>query len=138
MALGVGLASVMNLLNPDLVVLGGGVAELGEPWLARVEQTARAEAFREVEEVCRIELALAGYDAAAVDASMASPAAARRNIRSWWRCAGSRLVAGIWWTSTPTRIGVTPVSTLIPVSSRTSRTAVVRTSLSDGSTWPPG
>ncbi|HEX2218914.1 MAG TPA: ROK family protein, partial [Gemmatimonadales bacterium] len=53
-ALGIGLANALNLLNPALVALGGGVARLGQRWLDTVAATARAEAFPEAGQ-CRIE-----------------------------------------------------------------------------------
>jgi glucokinase len=68
-ALGIGLANALNLLNPALVVLGGGVAQLGEPWLEVVARTAREEAFPEAGR-CRFELARAGYEAGAVGAAL--------------------------------------------------------------------
>jgi glucokinase len=68
-ALGIGLANALNLLNPALVVLGGGVARLGQPWLEMVARTARAEAFPEAGR-CRFELARAGYAAGAVGAAL--------------------------------------------------------------------
>lgn len=68
-ALGIGLANAMNLLNPGLLVLGGGVAQLGAPWLETVAKTARAEAFEEAGQ-CRFELARAGYEAGAVGAAL--------------------------------------------------------------------
>jgi glucokinase len=68
-ALGIGIANALNLLNPGLVVLGGGVARLGQPWLERVAKTARSEAFPEAG-MCRFELARAGYDAGAVGAAL--------------------------------------------------------------------
>jgi glucokinase len=68
-ALGIGLANAMNLLNPGLLVLGGGVAQLGTAWLETVARTARAEAFEEAGQ-CRFELARAGYDAGAVGAAL--------------------------------------------------------------------
>lgn len=42
--LGIGVANVINLLNPDMIVLGGGVMEIGEPiWRSvRLEVDARA------------------------------------------------------------------------------------------------
>ncbi|OPY55733.1 MAG: Glucokinase [Pelotomaculum sp. PtaU1.Bin035] len=42
--LGIGVASIINLLNPGMVVLGGGVMEIGEPiWRhVRLEVEARA------------------------------------------------------------------------------------------------
>lgn len=33
-----GLSHVVHLLNPDVIVLGGGVADIGEPWRAAVER----------------------------------------------------------------------------------------------------
>jgi glucokinase len=68
-ALGIGLANALNLLNPELVVLGGGVAQLGGSWLDVVAETARAEAFSEAGR-CRFELARAGYDAGAMGAAL--------------------------------------------------------------------
>jgi glucokinase len=68
-ALGIGLANALNLLNPALVVLGGGVARLGPQWLDAVTSTARAEAFPEAGQ-CRIEVARAGYEAGAIGAAL--------------------------------------------------------------------
>jgi predicted NBD/HSP70 family sugar kinase len=68
-ALGIGLANALNLLNPALVVLGGGVARLGPRWLEAVASTARSEAFPAAGQ-CRIELARAGYDAGAIGAAL--------------------------------------------------------------------
>jgi glucokinase len=68
-ALGIGLANALNLLNPALVVLGGGVAQLGERWLDAVAGSARAEAFPEAGR-CGFELARAGYQAGAVGAAL--------------------------------------------------------------------
>lgn len=68
-ALGIGLANALNLLNPELVVLGGGVATLGRRWLDVVATAARAEAFPQAGR-CRIELARAGYEAGALGAAL--------------------------------------------------------------------
>jgi glucokinase len=70
-SLGIGIANALNLLNPALVVLGGGVAELGQTWLDQVVAAARAEAFPEAAS-CRFELARAGYEAGAVGAALLS------------------------------------------------------------------
>ncbi len=43
--LGVGVANLLNLLNPARVVIGGGVSEAGEFFLEPVRRTARACAF---------------------------------------------------------------------------------------------
>jgi glucokinase len=42
-ALGSGIAAAANLINPDRVVLGGGVTKAGDLWWGRVRATARAE-----------------------------------------------------------------------------------------------
>jgi glucokinase len=68
-SLGIGIANALNLLNPGLVVLGGGVARWGQSWLDRVARTARAEAFPEAG-MCRFELARAGYSAGAIGAGL--------------------------------------------------------------------
>ncbi len=41
-ALGEGIATAINLLNPERVVLGGGVTKAGETWWATVRESARA------------------------------------------------------------------------------------------------
>jgi glucokinase len=68
-ALGIGIANALNLLNPEVVVFGGGVAQVGERWLETVARTARAEAFPEAGR-CRFEPAWAGYEAGAVGAAL--------------------------------------------------------------------
>jgi glucokinase len=67
--LGVGIADAMNLINPSFVVLGGGVCRL-EGFFEAAEKSARAEAFAEVADACRIERARAGYTAGAVGAAL--------------------------------------------------------------------
>jgi len=67
--LGKAIASALNLLNLPLVVIGGGVADLGEQYIKLVERTVRAEAFPEIAAVCRIELARSGYEAGASGAA---------------------------------------------------------------------
>jgi glucokinase len=68
--LGVGLANAINLLNPTLIIIGGGVAELGSCYLDSVEKAARREAFFEAASHCRFELARAGYEAGAIGAGI--------------------------------------------------------------------
>jgi glucokinase len=46
--LGVGIATLVNLLNPELVVIGGGVAQIGELYFARVRQVVRERALPHV------------------------------------------------------------------------------------------
>ena len=42
--LGIGIASFLNMLNPDVVVIGGGIAQIGEGYFAEVRRVARERA----------------------------------------------------------------------------------------------
>jgi glucokinase len=44
-ALGAGIGAFINIFNPELVVLGGGVMRLGDPLFKAAERAARAFAF---------------------------------------------------------------------------------------------
>lgn len=68
--LGVGIGNAINLLNPGLVVIGGGVAELGDRYLEAVCFTALREAFPEPAAQCRFEFARAGYEAGAIGSAL--------------------------------------------------------------------
>ncbi len=68
-ALGVGLANAINLLNPEEVVLCGGLLETGDAFFAAAEEAARAEAFAEAAAACRFRRARRGYEAVAVGAA---------------------------------------------------------------------
>jgi glucokinase len=48
--LGVGIATLVNLLDPELVVIGGGVAQIGDLYFARVRQVVRERALPHVAE----------------------------------------------------------------------------------------
>lgn len=52
--LGMGVATVINVLNPAVVVIGGGVANLGEPLFAAVEEEVKLRAFPALREAVRI------------------------------------------------------------------------------------
>jgi glucokinase len=52
--LGVGVANLINLLNPEAVVLMGGVTRAGEHLLAPLRAEVRARAFRVAADACRI------------------------------------------------------------------------------------
>jgi len=61
--LGVGIANAMNFLDPDLVVIGGGVSAAGELLRGPAEETARRFALTGVGTRTRIRLARYGNDA---------------------------------------------------------------------------
>jgi glucokinase len=60
-ALGVGIGNAANLVNPQLVVLGGGVTKSGELWWSAVRRAARQTMLPEVH--CEIVAAALGDDA---------------------------------------------------------------------------
>jgi glucokinase len=47
-ALGVGIGNAANLINPQLVVLGGGVTKSGEWWWSAVRQAVQETMLPEV------------------------------------------------------------------------------------------
>ena len=61
--IGLGVASLVNLLNPELVVIGGGVAQAGDLILEPIRRSARANAIKALIDVCRIVPAALGDDA---------------------------------------------------------------------------
>jgi len=52
--LGIKIAFLVNLLNPQVVVIGGGMEEAGEDFLNEVTQTVKQWAFRQVTENLKI------------------------------------------------------------------------------------
>ena len=57
--LGLGLGGLINVLGPEIVIIGGGVAELlGEPWVDLVRMSAREQAIADSTAKVKIERAL--------------------------------------------------------------------------------
>jgi glucokinase len=52
--LGIKIASLVNLLNPEMVVIGGGLEEAGDEFLNKVTQAVKEWAFREITEDLKI------------------------------------------------------------------------------------
>lgn len=67
--LGVAIGNLINLLNPELVVVGGGTARAGEFLLGPLREAALARALPVLRERVRIQLATQGEDAAALGAA---------------------------------------------------------------------
>jgi glucokinase len=62
--LGLGVGSLMNALGPEIVIIGGGVAEaLGDAWVAQIREVARRQALVDPDGKIRIERAALGDDA---------------------------------------------------------------------------
>ncbi len=77
LTLAVGLAGAMNLLNPDRVVIGGGVAAAGEILLGKIVEEVRRRTFHDVFTACTIVPAGLGSTAGVVGATRAAMLAAR-------------------------------------------------------------
>lgn len=52
--LGIKIAGLVNLLNPEMVIIGGGLEEAGDLFLNKVTSTVREWAFREVTEDLKV------------------------------------------------------------------------------------
>ncbi len=68
--IGTGVASVINLLNIERIVLGGGVMQAGELILNPIIEEARKRAFQPCFEATQIVAAALGDDAATIGAAM--------------------------------------------------------------------
>jgi glucokinase len=70
-ALGIGIASVANLLNPELVVMGGGVVEaLGDPFVAQIERYVHEQPLRTSTGTLRLVKSELGDDAGITGAAL--------------------------------------------------------------------
>ena len=67
--LGRGLAYAADLLNPEVIIIGGGVAQAGEALLAPVRTAFARDALRRVAAATRLVSALLGNDAGVVGAA---------------------------------------------------------------------
>jgi glucokinase len=52
--LGAGVANIINILNPEMVVIAGGVTRAGDHLFVPLQSEVRRRAFRSAEERCRI------------------------------------------------------------------------------------
>ncbi|MCC6318408.1 MAG: ROK family protein [Gemmatimonadaceae bacterium] len=52
--LGTGLANLLNVYNPDVVVIAGGVTQAGDPLFVPLRREVRRRAFRPAVDACRI------------------------------------------------------------------------------------
>jgi glucokinase len=68
--LGIGLASLVNIFNPQMVVIGGGVSAAGDLLLDPAREVVRSRALAPNRDVVRVELAALGADAGLVGAAL--------------------------------------------------------------------
>lgn len=67
--LSAGLTSIVNVLNPEILVIGGGVAEAGEWLIGRVRRAVSARVMKPVQSQLRIEPAVLGNRAGFIGAA---------------------------------------------------------------------
>ncbi len=68
--LGLGLASIINFLNPEKIILGGGVMEAGDFLLKPALEEARKRAYRKAIECCEIKKASLGNKAGVIGSAL--------------------------------------------------------------------
>ena len=69
-ALAVGIINIINMLDPEVIVLGGGVSAAGEFLLNAVREAVKPMVFFKTMPYARIELAQLGNDAGIIGAAM--------------------------------------------------------------------
>jgi glucokinase len=69
--LGLGLGGLVNVLGPDIIILGGGVvAALGEPYMELVRASARSQILVDPDGKIKIEMAALGDDSGVLGAAL--------------------------------------------------------------------
>ncbi|MBI2851776.1 MAG: ROK family protein [Chloroflexi bacterium] len=68
--LGIGLANLVNLLNPEMIVIGGGLSKMGDLLLEPARQVVRERAFPLLSQAVRIVPAQLGDDAGVFGAAV--------------------------------------------------------------------
>jgi glucokinase len=68
--LGAGIASAVNLLNPQVVVIGGGVSQGGMSFIRRIEKEVKSRAFPSATRDLKVVKAKLGNDAGFIGAAM--------------------------------------------------------------------
>ena len=76
--IGVGLANLVNGFNPELIVVGGGLSNMGEMLLEPAFRTASERAYREAFEAVRFVLAELGRNSGVLGAAAFAPQEMRR------------------------------------------------------------
>lgn len=68
--LGIGIANLVNIFNPDMIIIGGGVSQAGDIVFDRVREVVDQRCFKSVTEHCKIVPASLGSDAGVIGAVM--------------------------------------------------------------------
>ena len=68
--LAVGIINIINMIDPEVIVLGGGVSAAGDFLLNAVREAVKPMVFFKTQPYARIELAQLGNDAGIIGAAM--------------------------------------------------------------------
>ena len=68
--LGAGIASAVNLINPQVVVIGGGVSQGGLDFIRRIEKEVKRRAFPSATKKLKVVKAKLGNDAGFMGAAI--------------------------------------------------------------------
>ena len=68
--IGIGLANIVNLLNPELIIIGGGVAQAGAPLIDPIRENIQKRALKLSAAAVRVETASLGEKAGVIGASL--------------------------------------------------------------------
>ena len=66
--LGIGLVNLVHIFNPELIILGGGASQIGEPLIGPARQYLLAHAFEVPARAVRIVMAQLGQDSGTLGA----------------------------------------------------------------------
>ncbi|MFZ5516098.1 MAG: ROK family protein [Candidatus Zhuqueibacterota bacterium] len=66
--LGVGIASIVNVIDPDIVIIGGGVSEAGPEFISCIENEVKKHAIKAIARKLKVIKASLGNDAGVVGA----------------------------------------------------------------------
>lgn len=68
--LGIGLANLVNLLNPEIIIIGGGIADGGPEFLSKLSLAVKEQAFDSAVKELKIVKATLGNDAGFIGAGL--------------------------------------------------------------------
>jgi glucokinase len=75
--LGIAMAGVVNIINPELLIIGGGVAGAGEMLIGKVRETIKKRAMAQQAALVKVVSAELGEDAGLIGAAMLLPVRGR-------------------------------------------------------------
>jgi glucokinase len=78
--LGVGISNVINIFEPDLIVIGGGLSQAADLFLDRAWREAESRALPALFERVRVSVARAGPRAGVIGAGLLAAQETGRNV----------------------------------------------------------